>query len=471
MPRPFAIESGLCAHGVLQRNQRDQSDQPVAGSAPAPGKIRIRVEDDQGRALPGWADASGGVVQRNRFGFRLKGLPIGGPYRIQVTWQPNDGGTPAETLTVDDILVGDLTLLAGQSNMEGIGYLDAALDPDPRIRTFSMTDQWEEARDPLHDLQQAIDPVHGLIRGGVRPERAPHVGVGPGMAYAQSMLARTGVPQGLIPCAHGGTGMNLWDPRKKREKGRSLYGATVRRMEKVGGRLAAVLWYQGESDTHHPESVAAYNTNMKRLVAAFRRDADHPRLPFVLVQIGRVVDPARARPAAAARWNAIQEKQRLLPVLIDRLAVVPAIDLELDDAIHISGRDQNRLGRRLAQAAAVLLRLKDRGKPPIELGSVRVARNPHTPNAVVDVAFRHVTESLRSPGRPLGFSIVDADGNDHMLYKTSLRGNRVRLWTREPPDVIRRCVLYYGRGTDPDCTITDAADRSLPMFGPVGLED
>ncbi|MGJ3243305.1 MAG: sialate O-acetylesterase [Opitutales bacterium] len=470
MPRPFAIETGLFARQVLQRNRRDCSDQSIAGTAPGPGNIRFRVEDGAGKAVRGLADGSGGTVSRGRFAFRLKGIPVGGPYRVEVTWLPNARGQAAQTLAVDDVLVGDVTLLAGQSNMEGIGYLKAALPPDPHVRCFRMRDEWTVAADPLHVLREAVDPVHHEIKGGT-PERPRHVGVGPGMAFARDMLARTGVPQGLIPCAHGGTGMAAWDPRFKTRKGHSLYGASIRRLRKSGGRVSAVLWYQGESDTDRPESVAAYTANMRRLVAAFRRDANDPRLPFVMVQIGRVVAPDRAQALAAARWNAIQEKQRLLAQVIERLAVVPAVDLDLDDAIHISGEDQNRLGRRLARATAGLIGLKNAGKPPIAPGSLRVARNPHTGNAVVDVSFRNVTEALASPGRPLGFSLVDAAGHDHILYKTTLHGNRVRLWTRELPEVIRRRVLYYGYGTNPACTITDAADRSLPVFGPVSLAE
>ena len=58
----------------------------------------------------------------------------------------------------------------------------------------------------------------------------------------------TGIPQGIIACADGGTSMQQWDPARKSEGGKSLYGATLRRVQKNGGKVAGVIWYQGESD-------------------------------------------------------------------------------------------------------------------------------------------------------------------------------------------------------------------------------
>ena len=50
----------------------------------------------------------------NENAYILSGIPIGGPYEIIIS-------DDKESLTLSDIYVGDLWLLAGQSNMEGAG--------------------------------------------------------------------------------------------------------------------------------------------------------------------------------------------------------------------------------------------------------------------------------------------------------------------------------------------------------------
>ena len=55
--------------------------------------------------------------------------------------------------------------------------------------------------------------------------KLPQLVVAEVLEIAKEMLRRTGVPQGLIACAHGGTSMAQWSPKLKRLGGDSLYGA------------------------------------------------------------------------------------------------------------------------------------------------------------------------------------------------------------------------------------------------------
>ena len=85
----------------------------------------------------------------------LGGIPAGGPYRIELRIQ----GTNA-VAQVDNILVGDLWVLAGQSNMEGMGELVDVQQPDPLVHSFDLADNWVVAEEPLHTLVSAADRVH-----------------------------------------------------------------------------------------------------------------------------------------------------------------------------------------------------------------------------------------------------------------------------------------------------------------------
>ena len=85
----------------------------------------------------------------------MRGVPSGGPYRIEVRVQ---GTTAADS--VRNVLVGDLWVLAGQSNMQGVGDLVEVQPPHELVHNFDMTDHWVVAEEPLHRLVDAVDSVH-----------------------------------------------------------------------------------------------------------------------------------------------------------------------------------------------------------------------------------------------------------------------------------------------------------------------
>ena len=100
-----------------------------------------------------------------------------------------------------------------------------------------------------------------------------------GLTFAKAMAEATGVPIGLIPAAHGGTSMQQWEPSRKHMGGGSLYGATLARVAANGGKVAGILWYQGESDAN-PADAPLYESRMTELVQSFRADFGQPDLPF-----------------------------------------------------------------------------------------------------------------------------------------------------------------------------------------------
>jgi sialate O-acetylesterase len=286
------------------------------------------------------------------------------------------------------------------------------------------------------------------------------------VAFAQEMHRLTGVPQGVLACAHGGTSMAQWDPTLTTPSGSTLYSATLRRVHKNGGRVAGIAWYQGCSDAW-PGAAAVYTEAMVALVKAFRRDCKDGKLPFVLVQIASVHgwDPNNI-----ASWNSIQEQQRKLPERLPRVLTVPAIDLGLDDGIHISGEDQQRLGRRLAGAMATLTGVSS-DPPPIALKSIRVKVNPLRGSTDVVVEFANVIGALRADGRPNGFAIAGDAGFIDTIFRVDLDGSTAILHTGMNQNELLGKSLHYGLGLAPFCNITDAADRALPVLGPVTIGD
>lgn len=460
------VKTGLFDKMVLQRNRNNCCDAHITGVCAQrhTGVLTATVSGDKG-VLSGFKELVIGRARGGKFAGRLRGLASGGPYSIVLTVR-SPSGTALEEITVVDVLVGDVWMLGGQSNMQGVGRLCDALKPHPMVRAMYMNDEWDIAKDPIHVLDDSVDVVHsGLENPNVTHVRMPNisaVGVGPGIGFAQEMLRKTGVPQGLLACAHGGTSMTQWNPALKRLGSRSLYGAMLRRFVKSGGKVAGMIWYQGENDTHSSDEVKQYTGRMKRLVSAVRRDFRQPQSPWVIAQLAGIC----GNPSGAAFWNQIQEQQRCLPRQIKNLLTVPTIDLALEDTGHVAGREMPRLGCRMAQAMLVLRRDPARGLPPIELGGISFeADSKHSCMHVV-LSFKNVIGQLQAAGRPTGFSVIDRDGSEKVCC-VELRKQAVvlRVVALHPG-----LVVSYGRGLLPYCNITDGADRSLPVFGPLSLD-
>lgn len=451
------ISSGLLSGHVLQRTPRGASA-TVRGEVAESGPVTATITAD-GRHLHGWADKKVGVARGGALIAQLKGIPTGGPYEVTLTCGP-------ESITVADIFVGDLWLMAGQSNMEGVGNLVDAPKPHPLVRCFNMDHRWSIARDPLHHLPESPDVVHNYgsqqkLGDRTKAKRNRIKGTGVGVFFGKRMVELSGgVPQGVISTAHGGTSMEQWDPAKKSLGGASLYGSMLSSMKDVDQPVAGVLWYQGCSDAN-PDAAPLYTERMERLVAAVRKDLKQPTLPWVVVQIARVVQEG-----GEVHWNSVQEQERLLPQRIRHLDTIPAVDLEIDDLIHISGKAYATLGERMARVAARLV-LGKREAPAIQPTSVKII-DGYRYGAALEVRFANVVGGLCATGLPQGFAMVDGDHRPvPIIYKTVLDGDRVIL---ELVNFDRSDLrLMYGWGKNPVCNITDARGMAVPVFGPIAV--
>jgi sialate O-acetylesterase len=177
---------------------------------------------------------------------KFSDVPTGGPYRLVAAVKV---AGKEETMTVGPLFVGDLWVLGGQSNMVGYGDLIDVVPPHPKVMALGMDGRWVRAQEPLHWEIDAVDPVHLDLLGPAFADPAARAGfsqdhhkgrgqgAGLGLPFAVSLAEQTGVPIGLLTCAHGGTSMAQWSPAKKGEGGRSLYGAMLLHIRRAGGRV------------------------------------------------------------------------------------------------------------------------------------------------------------------------------------------------------------------------------------------
>jgi len=395
-------------------------------------------------------------------------LGTGGPYRLEFRIEGE-----SLAIVVEHVLVGDLWILAGQSNMEGVGNLDDVQPPSPRVNMFDQTDQWRLAQEPLHRLVDAADRVHWRRNSNKQSEKltgegltnwinARRKGAGLGLPFAVSLSQATAVPIGLIPCAHGGTSMDEWSPALRDKRGDSPYGAMYRRFQAAGGKVTGILWYQGESDAN-PKDAQQFRKKFEDFIAAVRRDFDDPDLPFFYVQIGRHVSKSPPEP-----WNLVQEEQRLIALRISNVQMVASITSALDDGIHVSTADLKRLGHELALLALsrpIYTLNREKESAPPQPAFIRRDGN------LIRIGFSGGKGGLHAPGRISGFTIHDATGAPvPLIYRAEIDPSEptvIRLYLDNNPPA--GATVRYGYGRDPYCNLTDAPGYAVPVFGPIAL--
>jgi sialate O-acetylesterase len=449
------VGAGIADYQVLQRDPQGVARVKIGGTADklAGKTIEARLAS-AGKPVRNFGWRTVGTINGATWTAEINGVPTGGPYDLEL----RAAGAP--TVVVHNLLVGDLWVLAGQSNMEGVGNLVDLQQPDPRVHSFDMSDVWGVAKEPLHELASAADRVHWRRSPGSEPRRLEgeelakyregrRKGAGLGLPFAVEMVRRTGVPVGLIPCAHGGTSMAQWDPALRDKGGDSLYGSMYRRVQTAGGRVKGVLWYQGESDAN-PKTAPLFQKNFEGFIEAVRRDFNAPDLPFYYIQLGRHINTSNQD-----EWNAVQEVQRTTAERLQSTGVVGAVDLTLDDGIHISTSGLKLLGVRLANVAS-------------GVATPRPVSAEHR-DGVIRIRFDGVNHRLQSDGRIGGFTLHNESGGAvSVIYKAEVDptdGSAVLLHVQGK--LPSGATLRYGAGKDPYANLRDGAGMAVPVFGPM----
>lgn len=438
---------GILNGMVMQRNDQDVCDIHVTGPV-------YRAE---------YSGPSCGTLttEETPRGTRLTGMPVGGPYTVQIN---------EEKFT--DIYVGDLWMLAGQSNMEGCGLMtqyDRELPPEPDIRAFYMEGDWRPARHGLCEPYRSVYKIHVKLypEGAVKGTRC----VGPGISFAREMKRYTGgVPQGLILAAHGGSSMSQWSPEHKRlGTGESLYAAMLDRFVINGSRLRGMFWYQGCSDTG-PEDSAKFTERMLRFVQEVRADFGQ-QLPIVQVQIGPVHHIYRDYEDS---WNSVRMQQYDLTTQLPAFDTITAVNKDLTDYIHLSSKAQQQIGIEAAESMARLLwpeRTELLAAPRVKAVWIDTEINPEF--RTVCVRLENLHGGLKSKGRPWGFALTNTPDrvDEDSVITVRLRGDTALLRTELTVEELKKRWLYYGWGQTTYCNLTDEAGRGVPAFGPVALSE
>lgn len=337
---------------ILQRGPQGHASMAVRlGGDPVPhgpgAAVQARlVEEATGAPVAAHLDWTSAHRSDGAWMVDLAMIPAGGLYRLETRLaRPNAIGD-RRALRGDcrhHLAVGDLWLIAGQSNASGTGKGAATDPPELGVHQLGNDERWRLATHPLEDATGTLHPITitGIFHGHA-----------PWLAFARRLRARTGVPVGLIPTALGGSPLARWVGDDGSAGDLTANMLAMARL--AGGRVAGIVWYQGESDAFDGSgaAVAAYARRFGAWLTLLRRELDQPDLPVITVQLN-AFDGGDA--ALARRWQAVREIQRRLPHELPGLAVLPSIGTGMGDEVHNNAAANIAIGERCADAALALV--------------------------------------------------------------------------------------------------------------------
>ncbi len=380
-------------HLVLQRDRPD----PVWGTGSPGEAVSLTIAGQTQRTTVG-ADG--------RWQVTLAPMPAGGPHTMTL-----QGVTPA---TIADVLVGEVWLAGGQSNM---------------ARTLA--DEGDAARAESHPTLRFLTthPGKGATSGDWKVFTPAD---GPAMSavafhFANELQKALGVPVGVVIGAQGSTHIQRWfdpqlepaDPGMKR--GGDLFQGYLAGVAPYAVRGA--IWYQGESDSG-ADFDHVYQQRMTALIRCWRRVWRSPELPFLIMQLPNSGPLQSGVEQETAGWPLVRNAQRLA-LALPATALAVGIDIG-DGKVHPAHKQP--FGYRLSLAA--------RGVAYGEKGLVYSGPLYASSNAAgrtVTLRFTHVGGGLVAKGGALaGFAIAGADG--HWAWgEAAIAGDAVTVSSPEVP--------------------------------------
>ena len=461
----------------------------------------------QGIAVPvwGWAD-EGEVItvtfrgqsaiataHEGKWFIQLRKLKAGGPDVLTIS-------TKTRTLRLANVLVGEVWVCSGQSNMEWPlsrsyeSQADIAASASPNIRLFTVPKL--KASEPVNDVKSSWLECN--------PQTVPGFSA-VGYYFGRELQKARNVPVGLIHTSWGGSPAEVWmsenvlsgNPDYKRDimdrssaelktyqaalekfnqeteelkkqgqtqtkkppgapywKPTELYNGMIAPL--VPYAIKGAIWYQGESNAGRAEQ---YRTLYPDMIQNWRRDWGQGNFTFLAVQLApwdrnkkRPLEEITAKPEESD-WAELREAQYLATKTLPKVGMAVITDIGDKDDIHPTKKAP--VGARLALAArGIAYGEKVEFSGPI-YKSLKVKGN----KAIL--SFDHARSGLEARGGDLtGFAICGAD-RKFVWAKAEVQGSKVVVSNPSVPEPV---AVRYGWSDNPVVNLWNKAGLPASPF-------
>jgi sialate O-acetylesterase len=378
--------------------------------------VRILREDDNTCVIP-WTEMPHTVQEDFSGNFSASlSVPQGGLYRLETSLETESTVPEVTWLYRGDCIlhfgVGNLFLIAGQSNSAGHAW-DYAIDPPvPGVHLFRNRNRWDMACHPMNESTDA---------GSLPNEEMGIPGICPYLSFGKRFMELSHCPVGFVQTALGGSSMKQWLPSSG-----DLYRNLMDKIQLTKGKYAGVLWYQGCSDTT-PEDAPLYEERFALLVKELRKELGY-EIPFFTFQLNRQVNGLNDE-----CWGMVREAQRKAALSLPAVYVLSTTNTPISDGIHNSAHGNVLLGEKLSKLCGHVLC----GGEPFDSPTLKKIEL-ETPTCL-KLTFDHVALNFvvySNLGKDCGFTLTDAKGElpIQRLCHTRQDGNCIRLLLERTPE-------------------------------------
>jgi len=478
-------------HGLFTDNMVLQRDKPIKVYGTGKEGEKITVE------LDGQSTAT--AVTDGEWCVTLPAMEAGGPYTLTISG--------AETHTLENLMLGDVWLCTGQSNMAGTlaAYMSASYkdyqhlyeglpEANPMIRLFKLKQDGEDS--PQRDV--ITDEVFGSS-WRLCDEESAALFSATGYLFARELQPEIGVPIGLIYATLGGTRAESWvsaEVLKSRPEFKVIlddYHRSVENFPQVQkayeeqlaawqaaaerrGRapqppmgpehpkrpsglfnymiaplqqfpVAGAIWYQGEGNAGRPEQ---YQKLFPDLITSWRDQWGIGEFPFLFVQLAAFKEP-NSNPEDTD-WARLREAQTMtLSVPGTGMATI----IEAGHQTNIHPPDKPTVGKRLAAQALKIAYNRDIVASGPMFQKMTVEGNKAT-LTFADVgsgltARTVATDGLTVPAAELaGFALCGADRKFHWADAKIVGRDQILL---SSPEVESPVAVRYAWANFPRCNL------------------
>jgi sialate O-acetylesterase len=476
MASTAALAAQLHLAPVFTDNMVLQREQPIrvwGGAAPG-DPVQVSLGNATKKTK---ADA------RGQWLVEFPALPAGGPYIVRAK-------SRSAQYTLQNILIGDVWICAGQSNMrwrvrDSYGAdmeKNQALNPALRLLDLEGTLEPINKRYPLDFLTQ-LSPSNYYKPSAWNPADSNAVALFSAVGYffGKELQQKTSVPIGLIQTAVGGVPLETYlarealpndsllsplgkpgwldhplYPRWTAERVRQnlaawyeeapdkpmpdhpfapgfLYDAAIRPL--LNMPVKGVIWYQGESNATFSADSETMDPSLnahklRQLVQSWRNAWHNDSLFFFMVQL----------PAIRRDWEAFREVQLHIAQQIPHTGI--AVTLDLGHASDVHPREKQIVGQRLARLA-----LAQTYRFPIVAGGPQFTEALQKEGKMI-LRFEYSGQGLASrDGLPLNGFLIAGPDRVFLPATVTIRGNELEC---SHPNIPNPVAVRYAWDDFPD---------------------
>lgn len=437
---PFGASAEVSVSKIFSSDMMLQRDKAVKvwGKADEGEKVTVKIN---GQTVSTTAKDGAWKVA-------LKPMQAGGPHNMSVKG--------SNSIEFENILVGDIWLCGGQSNMDydisrynnwkgeiGQQYRDiiAESKSNKNLRMILMDKSSADAG--TYEVPVVKDTV---MQGKWQTcsEKVIQKMSAVGFVFAQKLQKHINVPVGLIDANKGGSNIKTWMPSSYYKK----FGRTPRNMyfsmiaSYKDFPIKGFIWYQGESNALDIKNSLEYEDLFKAMIEGWRQDFQDPDMPFLFVQL------------AAYERNPYQHGITY-PVLRDSQKAA----LELDNtamavAIDVGDRTNIHPPKKIPVSERLLVGAKKFAYGEDLVYSGPILRDMKLKGSQAELSFDHVgsglmVKAMTVENRQLtsdkleGFEVAGADQKFYPAA-ASVSGDKVVVSSTKVTDVVAVRYAYKG---------------------------